>query len=427
MVNNILFFFLVIPFLVISSCTFSSESNDGDDNLQAKHSDATTIAPKSVQYSLFIDNSLSMMGYFNSKSKFLPTLNKFTTILANKAEDNHNNCPVYFFNNSLTKIDSINQNNLDHVLNVLNNLSSSDSNKNRGYTDLHLVIKDMISTLKDNEVKILVTDGILSPSDISLINTDYFNIIENALYKTVYSKLDSFLFQTTVIQCMSDFTGLYIYMNNKGVKLENAQRPYYIFIFGNARASNELVSTIKNSISTTDLSNIITFNNLNNNTFSSKILLGNNYKFDGSAHNNSIIINKNAYNIHLNLLLNLNDLQLSDSQLVNTNNYTFNFKPENINITPIIDLNNPSNKGFTHKFSFTINNPYYYDSIIISLPYKKPEWCMNCVIENDINLNEEQLEGKTLGYDHIMNGIYSGYKDRNLMNCYFSKTIKFKK
>jgi hypothetical protein len=417
---------------LLQACTTGNANVQSDNDEFSIRTNTTKAGTKKtlistnadVNYKIYLDNSYSMNGYFNGGSNFLSTVNKLITHLSNVSDDANTDCNLNYINNGVNYFGNTKNSNIGQYLAQINNFYSKDKSGDRKVTDLKDVLRLVIDSIQPNFVNIIISDGIASPGLNGQASDTYLDILQNCIFKSVYSKLSKIEFTTQIIKCKSNYNGTYINQLNKGIKYEGIERPYYIFIMGDDIASKQVSEFIRNSIESSHYQAVVFFNNLHKTTIKSKVLLGTGYEIIGNATTMKIHKNDDNLNeIKLRLLTDFTLIPLDDEYLLNPDNYTIKPAGSQISIAKIANQDDPLNKGFTHKILITVPNLYSNQSACISLKYKLPEWIYKTNTLQDINLSESELKQKTFGFQYIVNGFMDGYRERKLIDNYFTLNI----
>lgn len=417
-------------FFLLQSCT------SGNANSQSGYEESlitptsqnikinSTKTPSSISYKIYLDNSYSMNGYFNGGSNFLSTVNKLITHLSNLTDDENTSCNLHYINNGINYFGNTKNSNIGQFLGKINNFFSNEQKGDRKVTDLKDVLKTVIDSIQPNTVNIIITDGISSPGLDGQESDTYLDILQNCIFKSVYSKLSHIDFTTQIIKCRSGFNGTYINQLNKGMKLEGIERPYYIFVMGDERGTNQLTEFVKNSIENSNYQSVVLFNDLHKTAVKSKLLLGTGYEIIGNASALKMHKNEDGNNeVKLRILADYSSLPLNDDYLLNPDNYSIIPNDAQISISKISNSEDPLNKGFSHKILVSVPNLYANEQVKICLKYKLPEWINETNTMQDISLSDSELKQKTFGFQYVINGFLDGYRERKLIDNYFTLNI----
>jgi len=426
--TTVLFFSLI--FLIQACTTGNAFNQNGHEETLIPTSYSGTKAKQStpntsIKYRIYLDNSYSMNGYFKDGSNFLSTVNKLITHLSNISDDENTICDLNYINNGINYFGNTKNIDIGKYLGSINDFYSNDQKGNRKVTDLKDVLKSVIDSIQQNTVNVIITDGIPSPGLNGQESGTYLDILQNCIYKGVYSKLSKLEFITQIIKCKSGFSGIYINQLNKGIKLEGNERPYYIFIMGEEIASKKVAEFIRKHIESSNFQSSVLFNNSHNITVKSKILLGTGYEIVGNASAMKIHKkNEGTNEVKLRILADYKTISQNDEYLLNFDNYEVTPVDAKITIYKITNIDDPLNKGFTHKILLTIPNLYQNEQVKICLKNIQPEWIKETNTTQDINLSDSEIKQKTFGFQYIVNGFIDGYRERKLIDNYFTLIIK---
>lgn len=424
--------FCVLISIVLASCTAGYQSSklafdeiSSEKMLQANGKLAYSLRNKVQQYNVYIDNSYSMNGYFNGSTPFLSTVNSLVTNLNNVAEDRNSILRIYNVNNQINFIGSSKTGKIeDHLVKMIN-FFEDDKSVNRGFTDIKDIFSNIIDSVKNNNVNIVITDGISSPGFKGQQATMYLDILQNSIYSNIYKKLGNCDFSTAVLKCNSSFNGLYINQLNQSVKCDVPQRPYYIIIFGNENEVQRIASLVKNDLRTSQCSQAFMLTNSKRINVKSKLLISPDYELVDIASNLKIRkTNKESGNLRVKVLLDLKGIPVDEEFLLNPENYDILPSGTKLKIDKLNDDNDPAHKGFTHKMLLVSTNITNQSQISVKLKFKQPTWVMDSSINQDINLNANDMKEKTYGLAYLVNGFTKGYEERKLLNDYFSFKIQ---
>jgi hypothetical protein len=156
----------------------------------------------------------------------------------------------------------------------------------------------------------------------------------------------------------------------------------------------------------------------------SKVLLTTDYDLAGDAKDMKIRSNASSNNLRLRLLLDLKNVPVQEQYLLDPDNYDIYPAAEQLTILPISNPDDPANKGYTHKLVVVTQNRNVDHNIRISLKYDLPQWVYDSSCESDLNLSANGAENKTFGFLSMVRGVQSGYKEKGLLENYFSVNVK---
>jgi|GEM_PF-4775886 len=379
------------------------------------------IQAEPVSYRIYLDNSYSMNGYFKGQTQFLSTINKLVTEMSNYADDSRSSCKLFYINNGINYYGKTGQDRIDLFLSKINNFFGAGHKGNRGVTDLKDVLNQVIDSVSRNAVSVVITDAVPSPGLDGQAASTYMDILQNSLYKAVYSKLAECDFSTIVIKCNSDFNGTYINQLNKGVPYSGKKRPYYILVMGNDEGAKKVAGLLK---SASGFQASYALSNTKRNRIKSKVLVGSEYDLAGNATSLKIRRHEEgAAEMRVRLLLDLKEVAAADDYLMNPDNYVVSPAGAKLFISKVDNNGDPANRGYTHKMTVITSNMAAGQDIHVSLKYEMPQWVIESSTEQDIELAEEEYEQKTLGLQYVINGLQEGYKNRRMIDSYFSLNV----
>lgn len=376
-----------------------------------------------LSYNIYMDNSFSMNGYFNGKTDFIANVNRLITQLSIYADDERSLCNLYYFNNGIKLYGNTGSIRIDSYLRTVDNFFSKEKNGNRGITELKDILNSIFDSTRSNTVNMIVTDGIASPGLKGQEAATYFDIMENSLYKEVYRRLSRFEFATAIIKCSSDFNGIYINQNNKGVTYTGKTRPYYVILTGNEKAVNGLARMIQSSPSFRGVDACYTLGNTHGLKVRSKVLLSPDYQLVGKASDLSIRVANPEGNLRLRLLADMRDIPVSEDYLMDPANYIVSPASARLVVAKVTDQHDPANKGYTHKFMLAATNAHSLKDISIRLRYDLPSWVEETNTESDLDITDSSQSNKTLGFLPMVKGIQAGYREKGLIDQYFSLNV----
>ena len=196
------------------------------------------VKPK---YEVYLENSGSMDGYVKGNTAFKNTLHTFLNNIQLPTNSLTEDMKFFYINSE--KIPS-NGSLQDFVLN-LNSKTFRDRGGNRMTTDFAVLFDTLLKTWTADKVLLFISDCVLSPERGK--SSDDFLVAHRESVKTTFNQHLSRNrdFKTVVLKLNSQFTGTYFDFKNHNYRLNKADRPYYIWIFGNSEHVDQLFSKIK--------------------------------------------------------------------------------------------------------------------------------------------------------------------------------------
>ncbi|MDI9358305.1 MAG: hypothetical protein QM528_05120 [Phycisphaerales bacterium] len=376
-------------------------------NSRAPISDySSTIKKAETRYKVFIDNSLSMDGYWTPPySDFRVAINTIVSDVQagfSKATVNlyvlngYGSCPL-FYSSQMTNLLTITPEQLRVDCPPGNNSALED------------MIDSATHSLGDRTVAIIFTDAILSQDKSGSTGVA---IAGNAIkvYIAKYSSKNNL--STIVLKFNANFNGdYYSESGHEMIRLsETIQRPFYALIFGTPNT----LATLLPKLNLTKYNCKATYCAIANNNNSLDELLDPHVSYQDKQ--GSFILTGNAL-----------DIKEARPIINPTNNSnTFGFT---------IDIN--SNIPFTQDFftnihnwnidggGYTIDkiyrNSFYHiavhtdnfvstpHTINIGLQYTIPRWVENSSTDDDSNPTDQQQQNETFGLSYLIGGFNDGY------------------
>lgn len=210
---------------------------EGVDTAGRENPWAVVVAkPKDVKVKVYVDNSSSMKGYFESPVP-APVIEVLSAIQMFYGERDRNIQGYY--------VDS-KHNFTNYPLDSL--VSDLTHKKLRGYYDsyqLDGIIGKMIENIKSDStarvVNFLITDGIPSGTNQEVNGTDFNKISAAALQQRISSKfLGTKDIAVSVYRFKSGFKGEYWFYNNSKINKAFNSRPFYVIALGERELVTEL-------------------------------------------------------------------------------------------------------------------------------------------------------------------------------------------
>lgn len=196
-------------------------------------------AKTETNFAIYLENSASMDGYVNGVSNFESVLSDI--LIGLNYHYDKNNIKFNFINSEIypTEVSDINT-----FFSSLEPGKSPFKIGNQFESELNQCFEKVLSETKGQDVSIFVSDCIYSLAKGR--STQQGLILEENLTKSVFmQRLKQSDFSTYILQFTSSFNGTYYDYNNQKTKLQQAERPYYIWIIGADNSVQNLVSKVR--------------------------------------------------------------------------------------------------------------------------------------------------------------------------------------
>jgi len=220
-------------------------------------------------------------------------------------------------------------------------------------------------------------------------------------------------FSTLVFQLNSNFNGSYFNCYDAPTKI-NAQRPFYILIFGSREHLQQLMervpisqikgSGVKNSYCLSNATVSPSFGILTMPRIGTFVLDLANPK---AAVKKAKTDNKSPNTkFRISVGVDFSGLLLEDDYLCNPDNYSVSDKAYTLSVSK----NKNAARSYSHVLTLSLNqNIMSKGNISISLNKSNCLWAENMTDENGVDINAAGAMDKTFGLKYLLDGIYDAY------------------
>lgn len=397
------FTILLVAISFLQACNANRERDKIHTAAFISNSTSSTTNSTKPIVNVYIENSGSMDGYVAGVTEFEQAVyNYLTDIKISGISDSLN---LFYINSKIIPQGS----DISDFIEKLEPSTFQLKGGNRGVSDISYVLKSILSETNRNEIAILVTDGIFSPGK-GRNAAEYLDNQQIGIKNTMAEYLKSFPNTAVVIyQLSSKFNGYY-YNREDSRTYANSQRPFYVWLIGDAKQINQLCQQVPESkFKGTGILNVFSIVS-GNRDINYAVKLGSgkfelNKKFPKTMIHNLQEDNRGRQNkVRFSVNANLSCFLLDDKYLNNTSNYQISNKDFNLTITKA--ATNPL--GYTHQLNFT-SESVHKGIVSVKLLTQIPKWV------EDANDNDglKPIEGKTYGIKYQIYGIYEAYTFKN--------------
>ncbi len=394
-------------------------AQDGNDSLSAE---SQPIHIKSTKF--FFENSGSMIGYINGPYDIKLLVSRILNGV------NSDTIETYFINNKLYEV----KGGVDNFIKNLTPAGIKIGNTNN--SDLNNILQLVLDNTNEDEVSMLVTDGIYSVQGNVNDILGQLKIASESTYKKFRNRLSEADFETILIKLNSDFQGFYYPAGGGSLKI-NQKRPYYLWLFGTA----EMLSKAQQDINFTELpgyKNQVVFQiNDREEPFYTILNFYNrigSFRPDRSQRSNDQITSienvdrdRKSGEFQISIGVDFSNIAADNSYLLNVDNYHVdNDKFKIIEIVSADQLNGKDasevkDKKISHVITIRSEiNPV--GEIEIMLLNKLPQWIAESNAVDDANiLNDSQ---STFGLQYLIDGIARAYYNSTDSHNYCKLKIK---
>lgn len=387
-----------------------------------------------TNFAIYLENSASMDGYVNGVSNFESVLSDILIDL--NYHYDKNNIKFNFINSEIYPTE---------VTDVNTFFSSLEPDKppfkvgNQFVSELNQCFEKVLSETKDNDVSIFVSDCIYSLGKGR--STQQGLILEENMTKSAFmQRLKQSDFSTCILQFTSGFNGTYYDYNNQKTKLQQAERPYYIWIIGADNSVQNLLSKVR----FTDMKGYQNSYFLTGNQGtepSTQYLSGTNrigraayrsqepkdikdIQFVNGVFQYSIVVDMSSFPDRKSVLENRNYVLSPGAKLVSVQEIPPNNQPALVYQN---DWQRIKDNKFTHLITVKVNQKEFPAELTIAYKNTMPSW-----VENSSNTDDsaiKQTTQQTFGLRNLIHGVIEAYKTHNnnqdiLFQIKYNLTIK---
>jgi hypothetical protein len=423
----IILFSFILFLLACGNNTKSKESHFLTPN---SNSNQEIIPQTKPTVNVFVENSGSMDGYVKGVTEFEEIIYDYLSNIELKISDTIN---LNYINNKIIFKGS-------DIQKFIKNIEPSDfksSGGDIGSSDIAKVLKSVLAETQENEVAILVTDGIFSPGR-GVNAADYLGIQRTDIKNTMASYLKNYPNTVVVVyQLSSQFDGICYNRENAKTKIKT-KRPFYIWLIGDFRQVSLLKSSVlEDKFKGNGVEHIYTLLPSAQSEIQYSILNSpkhGSFDRDRKAAKTSIYNIKNEtkgkyegqFLFSIGMDLSLFSVLLGDDYLMDENNYA-----RLVNKKTTTDLNveikhneNPEQK-YTHNMLLSCNKIPVGDLEIV-LVNRLPQWVYDMNDDEGLNINANDAINKTFGIKYLVEGIFEAY-DMQGDNIYTKMNFKLNK
>jgi len=365
---------------------------------------------------VYIENSGSMDGYVKGITEFEQAVYGYLSDL--KIAGITDKLNLYYINSKPIQFASVaDQAVIEDFINKLEPSTFQKRGGNRGTSDIANILKLVLKETKDNDVAVLITDGIFSPgkgknAQEYLVNQQIGIKGTMADYLKTHPKTGIIMYQL-----FSKFSG--IYFNNVDAKISiNETRPYYIWIIGKTKHLVDIRKSVPESkFKGGGIKKM--FSIVPANTIIDYAIKQNSGNFDKSRNNPKTEIedlseDSRSGKVRFAVNADFTELLLDDYYLTHSENY-------NLSITnyQLAIKKNDVNTKYQHSLYFT-SEKVRNGILSVKLKMAVPKW----VEEINDDIGTSALSGKTYGIKYQVYGIYEAYSIKSTDYTEIKITIK---
>ena len=342
---------------------------------------STPSLPDSVSLNVYVENSGSMNGYMCNGSNLKDAVYDYVSDL----KKNTTTCNLFYINSQIIPCKV----SLDDYIKNLTPSSFAKAGGNLKDTDLRSIFKLIMNKHEANIVSVFVSDCIL---DIPQSATDFFGNCQVSIKNTFNEAIAKYPdLGVEIVKLQSKFDGYWYCGKNKQM-LNDAKRPYYIWIIGEKNILamlNEKVPVAKIIGGIDDYCAYSTSQPISFNIDQKKFAVN------------------HANKINVEVLADLRTSLQEESLLENIYQYT----PENPVQTKVVAVRPISKSGskYSHVINLELSSPQTLKTASFTLTY--PEMAQWVKLSNDSTGIYNNSIDKTTGIQYLIQGVADAYRD----------------
>lgn len=412
---NLVLSALIIVFAV-SSCNGQNNGRKRRVSTQNNIVQKDTIDPKVLTekegnthkpvVNVYVENSGSMDGFVKGVTDFEAAVYNYLSDI--KISDLTDSLNLYYINSEV--ISYAKDADVDVIEDFIKKLEPSEFKRrggDRGKSDIADVIKSILKETTENDISIMITDGIFSPGKDSSGNPvnadDYLKNQEVGIKTAMASQLKKQPnFAVIVYQLVSRFDGTFYNKIDTRIPCQ-ANLPFYIWIFGQSSDLAQLRSMVpENRFEGSGIQKMVSFTSSQEVDY--EVIKSSNMSKKSGRHEVVGLTANKSGDMRFSVNVDLKSLLLDEDYLGNINNYEISDKDYTMNVRA-----KQEQTKYSHVLSFTINkNKRKNGQLDVKLKMSKPDW-------SDVNDNEGEtyVIGKTYGIKYQIDGVYSAFSFKN--------------
>ncbi|WP_041250122.1 hypothetical protein [Christiangramia forsetii] len=437
-ITSVVYFFLLL--ILFSSCKSDGcrgcDSNDKPIPTSSSKGIKKTL-PLDATVKIYFENTLSMDGYINGNTGFKDVFRELLVAVENEDMIDFQT-EFYLINDKLTKTDfGVGTTKISEELTPPNTAGKG----NKGSSHFEEILDRILENQEGDAISVIMADFIYSPEGESHVPSALNKLktyTQNAFLKA--GKNDDL--DTRIYRFRSNFNGLYYDNNNK--KITNIEeRPFYYIVIGPKNLlslfNSEIASQLKDNSGFEDEA---LFTAANFNSIPIKVITsGNNGRIKTRGGDLEVISYPKSGNLEFIALVDLEKLPVSQSYILDGENYKLSNPEFGINEVGVVKGKNikfsksgvvkmdPSTlvdiKGekYTHAIKFSADG-LVSENLNFSLQKRIPHWVEKANSDDDREIKSDSLEQtKTFSFGHLVSGISEAYEQQSGSNKYFNITI----
>ncbi len=392
---------VVLLFLILPGCGGKSSRSGQEPGGPATPG---KVVPEVSKVCFFIENSESMFGYVSSITEYVEVVSE----LAEKPEFVMDNIPreFYFVNGTAPVITPIG--NDPAILKTQLNPSGfrcGDITR----SNLNVMFQTALDSAGTGRLSILISDGIY---DVGSQGVQSLVMYGRETRSRFIERLQTGDLQTIMVKLSSQFSGKYFFASKKGFVPVDAQRPYYIWIFGESDVLDRYFPDgyiTRKLAGFADLARFIRPGTAQVAYEATSENYTGSFKFDPKVKNRltDARSDRHGQGFRFSIAVDYSSLPYPESYLTDVSNYSTG------NNYTLVGIARPSKKIYSLSFTpthlitvGTLKNPA--GKLVVSLLNKVPAWIAASASEYEDNPAADSIH--TFGFGYLTDGIVQAYE-----------------
>lgn len=344
---------------------------------------------------VYVENSGSMDGYVKGVTEFEQIVyNYLSDIKISNLSDTLN---LNYINSKIIPQGS----DISDFIEKLEPTTFRQRGGNRQTSDIAVVLKSILSEMKENCVSIFVSDCIFSPGkgkDATryLVNQQTGIKVAFADYLNQHPE-----FSVMTYRCLSQFSGTYYDCNDAKTVIDE-KRPFYIWVMGHKEYLMKM-RTLEKNFKGEGIQNVF-LASAGNVAIPYALKMGaGEYKLDKKNPKTALTKGKLGRNGKFSFAVNMDcsDLLLDDSYILDNSHYEMSSKDFEVGVSKA------KASKYTHTLKFT-SDRVVSCQLSVALKMQIPAWAEECNDDNGIGINSNTMN-KTFGIKYLIGGVYDAF------------------
>lgn len=387
----------IISELILFSSLLLACKENNHTIIAAPNLKAGVIIEEKPTINVYVENSGSMNGYVKGFTEFEQAVyNYLTDIKISGVSDTVN---LFYINSQVIPQGS----DIEDFIKRLEPSTFKAMGGNLGTSDISNVMKSIFSETDENEIAILVTDGIFSPGK-GKNASEYLVNQQIGIKNTIASYLNMHPSTGIILyQLSSKFEGIYYNREDSRTNI-CSRRPYYIWVIGDARNLIKLKEDVPQNKFHGGIDNVFSIVACNQRINYAIKLNSGKFELDKKNPKNSMNkLKKDSHSGLTNFSVNcdLSKFLLNDDYLMDISNYLCSNKEFSLSVKKV----SANSFGYTHTLNLSTNKVVTKGVLSIKLKAKIPDWVEE--VNDDDGLTH--IEGKTYGIKYQIIGVYEAF------------------